>query len=62
MHKDIKIDILVKDLGKGESSPKTDKPPSPRTAEDILEAVKPSSSRVTDDTPEAVKPLSPVSA
>jgi hypothetical protein len=55
MPRDIEPNVPVKDLGKGEGSPKADKPPSPSTAEDTLEVVKPPSLRSIEDTPEMPK-------
>jgi hypothetical protein len=59
MPKDIAIDVQMIDSGKGKDVPKADKPPSPNTIEDTLEALKPSSLRNTEDALEEAKSLSP---
>jgi hypothetical protein len=58
MPKDIEPDILEKDSGKGEGSPKADKPLSLSATKETPEAVKHLSPRSIEDTPDASKPPS----
>jgi hypothetical protein len=49
----------VKDLGRGNGSPKADKPSSLGAAKNALESVEPSSPKNTKDLPAGAEPLSP---
>jgi hypothetical protein len=53
MPKDIEPDILEKDSGQGEGSPKADKPLSPKATKDIPEVVKPPSLTRNEEAPGA---------